>query len=85
MCSSDGYLVRYKLPVSKCPNGKYRIGSGGCNFSSKAKAEAAYKAYLSKKHESIKQEIDVDLIILELIKEDLKELKEKVGETDGHK
>lgn len=39
-----------KMPVHKCPNGKYRIGSGGCNFDSKAKAEVAYKAYLMKEH-----------------------------------
>jgi len=37
-------------PVISCGNGKFRIGSGGCNFDSKAKAEAAYKAYLAKKH-----------------------------------
>lgn len=73
------------MPVSKCPNGKWKIGSGGCNFSSKAKAVAAYQAYLSKKHESIKKEIDVELENLELIKKDLKELKTKVGETDGLK
>lgn len=40
------------MPVHKCPNGKWRIGSGGCNFSSKEKAEAAYKTYLAKKHDS---------------------------------
>lgn len=38
------------MPVHKCPNGKYRIGSGGCNFDSKEKAEMAYRAYLAKKH-----------------------------------
>jgi len=38
------------MPIHKCPNGKYRIGSGGCNFDSKEKAEMAYKAYLAKKH-----------------------------------
>lgn len=38
------------MPVSKCPNGKWRIGSGGCVFTSKAKAEVAYKAYLARKH-----------------------------------
>jgi len=73
------------MPVHKCPNGKYRIGSGGCNFTSKAKAEAAYKAYLAKKHESIKKEIDVELKHLKLIKQDLSVLKAKVGETDGSK
>jgi hypothetical protein len=79
------------MPVSKCSNGKYRIGSGGCNFTSKAKAEEAYKAYLAKKHssknevESIKKEIDVELESLELINKDLKKLRLKLGETDGLK
>ncbi len=48
------------MPVHKCPNGKYRIGSGGCNFDSKEKAEVAYRAYLAKKHstkDSKKEEI----------------------------
>ena len=44
------------MPVHKCPNGKWRIGSGGCNFSSKEQAEAAYRAYLTKK-DSKKEEI----------------------------
>ena len=38
------------MPVSKCPNGKYRIGSGRCMYTSKAAAERAYRAYLAKKH-----------------------------------
>jgi len=38
------------MPVKKCPNGKYRIGSGPCSFDSKEKAEVAYKAYLAKKN-----------------------------------
>ena len=38
------------MPVYKCPNGKYRIGSGPCDFGSKEKAEVAYQAYLAKKH-----------------------------------
>lgn len=37
------------MPVAKCPNGKWRIGSGRCMYTSKAKAEAAYRAYLAKK------------------------------------
>jgi len=66
------------MPVSKCPNGKWKIGSGGCNFSSKEKAEAAYKGYLAKKHkgeqENLKHEIssleeDLKLISLGLIKQ----------------
>jgi len=38
------------MPVLKCPNGKWRIGSGGCIFDSKEKADIAYKSYLAKKH-----------------------------------
>lgn len=37
------------MPVRKCSNGKYRIGSGDCIYTSKAKAEKAYKAYLAQK------------------------------------
>ena len=75
------------MPVSKCPNGKWKIGNGGCNFTSKAKAEAAYKAYLAKKHTSknevigsIKQEIDVELEEIKEIKNDLKIIRLKIGE-----
>ena len=84
MFSLDGYLVSYKVPVHKCPNGKYRIGSGGCNFTSKEKAEVAYRAYLAKKNtskneiERIKKEIDVELNDLEETKEYLKKLRSKV-------
>ena len=37
------------MPVLKCPNGKYRIGNGPCMYTSKAKADKAYRAYLAKK------------------------------------
>lgn len=37
------------MPVKKCPNGKWRIGSGKCMYTSKEDAEKAYKAYLAKK------------------------------------
>lgn len=33
------------MPVSQC-NGKWRIGDGECTFSSKAKAEAAFKHWV---------------------------------------
>lgn len=42
------------MPVSKCPNGKYRIGTGPCIYTSKAKADAAYAAYLAKKKDKKK-------------------------------
>ncbi len=38
------------MPVLKCPNGKYRIGSGKCMYSSKAKAIKAYAAYRAISH-----------------------------------
>jgi len=34
------------MPVIKCSNGKWRIGSGPCVYTSKAKADRAYTAYL---------------------------------------
>lgn len=36
------------MPVIKCSNGKYRIGSGKCVFTSYEKAVRAYQAYLAK-------------------------------------
>lgn len=38
------------MPVIKCPNGKWRIGSGPCMYTSEAAAERAYKAYRAKEH-----------------------------------
>ncbi|MDD3494115.1 MAG: hypothetical protein PHZ19_11535 [Candidatus Thermoplasmatota archaeon] len=38
------------MPVEKCKNGKYRIGTGPCVYKTKAAAERAYRAYLAKKH-----------------------------------
>lgn len=37
------------MPVIKCGNGKWRIGSGKCMYTTKKKATAAYRAYLAKK------------------------------------
>lgn len=37
------------MPVHKCANGKYRIGSGPCVYGSKAAADRAYRAYRAKK------------------------------------
>jgi len=36
------------MPVKKCSNGKYRIGSGPCIYKSKKSADKAYRAYLAK-------------------------------------
>jgi len=38
------------MPVRKCPNGKYRIGTSKCMYTRKSDAEKAYKAYLAKKN-----------------------------------
>lgn len=43
------------MPVEKCSNGKWRIGSGKCMYETKAAAERAYKAYRAKKHEKKKK------------------------------
>lgn len=40
------------MPVKKCSDGKYKIGSGKCMYTSKANAERAYRAYLAKKNKS---------------------------------
>lgn len=40
------------MPVKKCKNGKYRIGSGPCAYQTKAAADSAYRAYLAKKRKS---------------------------------
>ena len=42
------------MPVIPCkskrhPKGRYRIGSGPCVFTTKAKAERAYRAYKAKR------------------------------------
>lgn len=37
------------MPVLKCSNGKWRIGSGPCMYTSKASAERAYKGYRGSK------------------------------------
>jgi hypothetical protein len=38
------------MPVIKCKNGKWRIGSGDCIYDTKEKAMSAYLAYLAKKY-----------------------------------
>jgi len=46
------------MPVKKCSNGKYRIGSGDCIYTTKEKAESAYAGYRSSKYgESVSDEI----------------------------
>lgn len=63
------------MPVHKCSNEKYRIGSGECIYNSKAKAESAYKAYLVKKH---KGEITLELEGLKGMNLELNKIKELI-------
>lgn len=37
------------MPVTRAPNGKWKIGKGKAMYKTKAAAEKAYKAYLAKK------------------------------------
>jgi hypothetical protein len=37
------------MPVLKCSNGKFRIGTGPCIYTSQKNAEKAYRAYLVRK------------------------------------
>lgn len=39
------------MPVTKCPNGKYRIGNGPCKYKTRQAAVRAYQAYLAKQKE----------------------------------
>lgn len=38
------------MPVLKCPNGKYRVGTSKCMYDKKSSAEKAYRAYLAIKY-----------------------------------
>jgi len=38
------------MPVSKCPNGKWRIGSGRCVYDTKERAEKAWVAIRIAEH-----------------------------------
>lgn len=38
------------MPVHRCDNGKYRIGSGPCMYKTKESAEEAFKGYLYEKY-----------------------------------
>jgi hypothetical protein len=35
------------MPVTRCENGKYRIGDGECIYTSRENADSAYSAYLA--------------------------------------
>lgn len=61
------------MPVYKCSNQKYRIGSGKCIYKSKASAERAYKGYKESKHMNERELIEMfeDEVDHEFTKEDL--------------
>lgn len=63
------------MPVKKCSNGKFRIGSGPCMYKTKASAERAFAAYKAKEHslEEVKE------MILEQ-KKDLEQIRKKLQE-----
>lgn len=42
------------MPVTKCSNGKWKIGTGPCIYTSKEKADRAYVAYLAQKSKTKK-------------------------------
>jgi len=51
------------MPVYKCPNGKWRIGSGPCMYKTKEAAEKAYRAYRAKKgNSSMKEKIFTETV-----------------------
>ena len=66
------------MPVHKCPNGKYKIGSGKCMYESKAKAESAYKGYLAQKREELKYELTLELEGLKGMNLELSKIKELI-------
>lgn len=43
------------MPVYKCKNGKWRIGSGKCIYDTKKDAVSAYQAYLAEKRDKKKK------------------------------
>jgi len=40
------------MPVTKCSNGKYKIGDGECIYTTRENANAAYRAYLAEEGEN---------------------------------
>jgi len=71
------------MPVSKCPNGKYKIGSGKCMYDSKAKAEKAYKGYMAHKHmNELKDELTSEKEDLGRIDLELKRIKKLIKNDD---
>jgi len=71
------------MPVSKCSNGKYKIGSGKCMYDSRAKAEKAYKGYMAHKHmNELKDELTSEKEDLGRIDLELKRIKKLIKNDD---
>ena len=47
------------MPVERCDNGKYRIGSGECVYTSRSSAQRAYVAYLSGQKNNKKRNMSI--------------------------
>jgi hypothetical protein len=50
------------MPVKKCSNGKYRIGSGDCMYDTKKDAESAYAGYRASKYGESTAKTDAEYI-----------------------
>ena len=48
------------MPVKKCSNGKWRIGSGDCIYDTKKTAEKAYAGYRASKYANESAPIPVE-------------------------
>jgi hypothetical protein len=62
------------MPIYKCGNKKYRIGTGKCMYKSRASAERAYAAYRAASHAEVRTEY-ISFVVQKL--RSLKEKKEK--------
>jgi len=57
------------VPCTKCPNGKWKLGSGKCMYESKEKCESAWKAARAKKHSSSQHQPVDDTVYAERVRE----------------
>ena len=76
------------MPVLKCSNGKYRIGTGPCMYHSKELAEKAYKGYLGHKHAEGDMKINSqnkEMPYVDLIKEHEQLVKDLEGPAREYK
>lgn len=59
------------MPVYKCPNKKYRIGTGKCMYMTRHDAESAYAAYRAISHSEVR------VMYIKFVVEKLQELKQQ--------